>query len=518
MSNELIIEVSSSGEKVALLRDKKLTELHHESTSQNFLVGEIYLGQVKKIKPELNAAFVDVGYEKDAFLHYHDLGPNIRSLIKLTRQAIEGGISEGNLTGFSLEPETLKTGKITDVIKKSQLVLVQVIKEPISSKGPRLSMEISIAGKYFILVPFVNTVSVSSKIDDKEERKRLKTLATSLKHPNYGLICRTAAMQRSAAELHQDLLELYDRWDRAVKKLFKATSRQLILAEAARSQSVIRDLLSIPFNNISVNDKKVYDDLRSYISTVSPQLEKALRLYRGKEPIFEHFGVDRQIRNLFGKTVALQGGAYLVIEHTEALHVIDVNSGGQQNRDRSQDDFALQVNIDAADAIARQLRLRDMGGIIVIDFIDLKSTQARKKLFETLVQAMSEDRAKHTILPMSKFGLIQITRQRVRPETNITTTELCPTCKGTGQADSSFLLADEVENKVQYIVQALKIDKFEIWLHPYLHAYFTRGILSKRFGWWLKYKQWIKLQPKNEYHFGEIHFFDKNEEEIVFNS
>lgn len=517
MSNELIIEVSSAGEKVALLRDKKLVELHHETTSQNFLVGEIYLGQVKKIKPELNAAFVDVGYEKDAFLHYHDLGPNIRSLIKLTRQAMEGGIKQGDLSNFVLEPETLKTGKISDVIKKNQLVLVQVIKEPISSKGPRLSMEIAIAGKYFIMVPFVNTVSVSKKIDDNEERKRLKTLSTSLKHPNYGLICRTAAQGKSAAELHQDLLDLYQRWDTAVKKLFNAQSQQLLLAEVNRSQSVIRDLLSMPISNIAVNDKKLYDDLRSYTATVSPQLEKVIKLFKGKEPIFSHYQVDRQIRGLFGKTVALQGGAYLVIEHTEALHVVDVNSGGRQNKESSQDSYALQVNIEAAEEIARQLRLRDMGGIIVIDFIDLHSSVYRKKLFDTLTLAMSTDRARHTILPMSKFGLIQITRQRVRPETNIITTEQCPMCQGSGQADVSYLLGDEVENRINYIVNSLKISKFEVWMHPYLHAYFTKGLFSLRFKWFLKYKKWIQIKPVTDFHFGQLEFYDQNEDEIVFN-
>jgi ribonuclease G len=517
VSNELIIEVSPAGEKVALLRDKKLVELHHESASQSFLVGELYLGQVKKIKLELNACFVDVGYEKDAFLHYHDLGPNIRSLIKFTRQALEGGIKKGDLSNFEIEPETLKTGKITDVIKKGQLVLVQVIKEPISSKGPRLSMEVTMAGKYFILVPFVNGVSVSKKIDDKEERKRLKNLSTSLKHPNFGLICRTAAQNKSASELHQDLLDLYQRWDQAVAKLYKAETRQLILAEANRSQSVIRDLLSMPITNIAVNDKNLFDDLKSYTATVSPQLEKVIKQYKGKEPIFSHYGIDKQLRSLFGKTVALQGGAYLVIEHTEALHVIDVNSGGRQNKEGGQDEYALQVNLEAAGEIARQLRLRDMGGIIVIDFIDIRNNNNRKKLLDTLTLAMSDDRARHTILPMSKFGLIQITRQRVRPETSIVVTEQCPMCHGSGQADNSYLLADEVENKINYLLTSLKIDKFEIWLHPYLFAYFTKGIFSKRFSWFMKYKKWIKIKEVTDFHYGELAFYDQNEEEIIFN-
>ena len=300
-------------------------------------------------------------------------------------------------------------------------------------------------------------------------------------------------------------------------KLYKAESRQLILAEANRSQSVIRDLLSMPISNIVVNDKKLYDDLRSYSATVSPQLEKVIKQYKGKEPIFSHFGVDKQLRSLFGKTVALQGGAYLVIEHTEALHVIDVNSGGRQNKEGGQDEYALQVNLEAAAEIARQLRLRDMGGIIVIDFIDIRSNTNRKKLLDTLIAAMADDRARHTILPMSKFGLIQITRQRVRPETSIVVTEHCPMCNGSGQADNSYLLADEVENKINYLLTSLKIDKFELWLHPYLYAYFTKGLFSKRFNWFLKYKKWITLKEVKDFHYGEIAFYDQNEEEIIFN-
>ncbi len=517
MSNELIIEVSSTGERVALLKDKKLVELHHEGTSQEFLVGELYLGVVKKIKPELNAAFVDVGYEKDAFLHYHDLGPNIRSQIKLTRMGLQGGTNNGDLSEFVLEPETLKTGKISDVIKKGQQVLVQIIKEPISSKGPRLSMELTLAGKYFILVPFINHVSVSKKIDEKEERKRLKTLVTSLKLPNFGLICRTAGINKSAAELHRDLLDLYQRFNIAISKLKDAKQGALLMSESNRSQSVIRDLLSTSFDNIAVNDKKLYDDLKTYSATVSPQLEKVIRHFRQKENIFTHFGVDKQIRNLFGKTVALPSGAYLVIEHTEALHVIDVNSGGRQNREVSQDQYVLQVNTEAAEEIARQLRLRDMGGIIVIDFIDLKNPAYKRQLSETLYKAMEEDRARHTILPMSKFGLIQITRQRVRPETNIAVTEQCPMCHGTGQADSSMKFADEIENKIDYVFNSLKINNFELWLHPFLYAYFTKGIMSKRMKWFIKYKKWVTLKPVSDFHFGQIEFYDQNEDEIKFN-
>lgn len=513
--NELIIDFNSSGERIALLKDKKLVELHNEQVGSNFSVGDLYIGVVKKFKHELRAAFVDVGYHKDAFLHYHDLGPHIRSLNKLTRAAMQGGFKSGDMSNFKLEPETLKTGRIDDNLKKGHKILVQIAKEPISSKGPRLSTEISIAGKYFIFVPFLNSVSVSKKVEDREERQRLKTLALSLKGENFGLICRTAAQGQSAQELHKDILELKEKWEAVVKNLHQAQPGQLILGEGNRSQMVLRDMLSETFSSIVTNDKDFFDELKLYVQKLSPEMTKVLRLYKGKEPIFTHYGVDKQIKASFGKTVNMPGGAYLVIEHTEALHVIDVNSGSRQRSSDNQDQYALQVNIQSAEEIARQLRLRDMGGIIVIDFIDLRNPGDKKQLSLALKKAMDDDKAKHTILPMSKFGLVQITRQRVRPEMNITTTEECPMCGGSGKIEASILLSDQIETTVEHLLSMSNHKKIELWLHPYLHAYFTQGFPNKQWQWFRRYRKWVKLVADSSYHFAEYHFFDANDEEIV---
>lgn len=513
MANELIIDYSSSGEKIALLHDKKLIELHEENFSESFSAGDLYLGTVKKFKQELNAAFVDVGYHKDAFLHYHDLGPNIRSLNKLTRAAIHGSITSGDLTSFKLEQETVKTGRITDVLKKGQQVLVQILKEPISSKGPRLSTEISIPGKYFILVPFINTITVSKKIEDREERQRLKNLAASLKGPKYGLICRTAAQGKNVQELHKDLINILERWNNAIFNLKGAKGRELVLGEHSRSQMVLRDLLSEKFSNIVTNNKEFYDEMHQYLKTISPEMVKVLKLYKGKENIFNQFGVDKQIKACFGKTVALQGGAYLIIEHTEAMHVIDVNSGSKQRRGDSS--YSLAVNIEAAKEVARQLRLRDMGGIIVIDFIDLRDPKEKRALATALKEAMDSDRAKHTILPMSKFGLIQITRQRVRPEMNIITAEQCPMCKGTGKIEASILLTDEIEHHLDHLMKIVKLPKVELVTHPYVEAYFRKGPWSKFTRWSIKYRRRVRLSTDSTFHYGEYRFYDQNSEEIV---
>ena len=398
MAYELIIDASLDEERLALLKDKKLVELHEEKSDNRFLVGEIYLGRVKKIMPGLNAAFVDIGHKKDAFLHYHDLGPFIKSWIKITKQTQQGGRKNGDLSDFKLEPETLKTGKIGDILKRNQEILVQIAKEPISSKGPRLTTEISIAGKYFILVPFNDSVSMSKKVNDNDERKRLKTLASSLKTPQMGLICRTAAEQKGGQDLHQDILELHEKWEKIFKALPEAKIKDRLVGEDRKSFMIIRDMLSYEFSSITINNKMLYDELKTKLQTVNKDLPKKLKLYTSKEKIFASYGIDKAIKASFGKTVSCAGGSYLIIEHTEAMHTIDVNSGSKQNRSKSQEENALATNIDAALEIATQLRLRDMGGIIVIDFIDLRTPKFKKELYTTLKNAMAEDNAKHTIL------------------------------------------------------------------------------------------------------------------------
>tara|TARA_B110000879_G_scaffold212787_1_gene310929 strand:- start:3051 stop:4613 length:1563 start_codon:yes stop_codon:yes gene_type:complete len=515
MAYEMIIDVGQEGERIALLKDKKLVELHEEkSDNSNFLVGEIYLGKVKKIMPGLNAAFVDVGHEKDAFLHYHDLGPYINSWVKITDETLDGKRTEGDLSSFKLEPETVKTGKISQVLKRNQQILVQIAKEPISSKGPRLTTEISIAGRYFILVPFYDTVNVSKKVSTLEERKRLKNLGNSLKTPKLGLICRTAAEQKGGQDLHQDILELQQKWESIFTKLPNAQPRDRVLGEAQKSFAILRDLLSYDFGAITINQKLLYEEMKAHLSSIDPKLTKVLKHYTGKENIFSQFSIDKQIQSSFGKTVSCSGGSYLIIEHTEALHSIDVNSGSKTARSSNQEENALAANLDAAKEIARQLRLRDMGGIVVIDFIDLRTPNFKKQLFNTLSDAMEDDKAKHTILPMSKFGLIQITRQRVRPEMSIKTSEKCPTCSGTGTITSSVMIIDDIENHLEYLLTVAKHKKVTIVTNPYLAAFMKQGIPSRRMHWFSKYKKWVTIKGDIKQGMLDYSFLDHNNEPI----
>jgi len=452
VNKELIIDSTATEVVIALLEDKRLVEINKEKTNNNYSVGDIYLGKVKKIISGLNAAFIDVGYEKDAFLHYLDLGMQVNSLNKFTKLVQSNKLNQSSIDIFIPEKDIEKTGKISNVLKQGQEILVQIAKEPISSKGPRISSEISFAGRYLVLVPFSDRISVSQKIKNVDERNRLKRLVLSIKPKHFGVIIRTIAQSKMVADLDTDLKDLISKWKICIDDLPKAKAPQKLIGELNRTSAILRDLLNEDFNNIHVNSPSMFDEIRSYIKTIAPEKAEIVKLYKSKTPIFDFFGIERQIKSTFGKVVSLKSGSYLVIEHTEALHVIDVNSGHRLNSENNQEKNALEVNMEAASEIARQLRLRDMGGIIVIDFIDLHEIGNRRALFQKIKDEMRFDRAKHNILPPSKFGLVQITRQRVRPEMNIETVEKCPVCDGSGEIKASITLTDEMENNIRYLL------------------------------------------------------------------
>lgn len=513
MSNELIISATQDGSRIALLRDKTLVEFHNEEEGSKFVVGDIYLGTVKKVVQGLNAAFIELGYDKDAFLHYLDLGPQFGSLAKFTKLVRTKKIF-GKLEKFTLEQDIDKHGKIAQQLTKGQVIPVQIVKEPISTKGPRLSCELSLAGRYLVMVPFSNTVSVSKKITSSEERKRLQRLITSIKPANFGVIIRTVAEGVEVAELDKDLRNLVKMWDDGMSKLADAQSADKLIGELNKTSSILRDLLNESFDNIHVDDKKLYEEVKAYVRNISPDLEGIVKLYTGRVKMFEHYGIEKQIKSAFGQTVSLKGGGYLIIEHTEALHVVDVNSGNKSNREDSQENTAISVNVEAAKEIARQLRLRDMGGIVVVDFIDMRNPEHKRIIYQAMKDAMKDDKAKHTVLPLSKFGIMQITRERVRPQTNISTKELCPTCNGTGKITASILVSDLIEKNLDHLLTKQNEKSLVLALHPYLHAFYTTGFISKRMKWFFKYKSWVNLEKDSSMGMTEFRFLNKEGEEI----
>lgn len=514
MDSEFVVDVNASEISIALLENKRLVELNRESREAQFAVGNIYLGRVKKLMPGLNAAFIDVGFEKDAFLHYLDLGSNFNTLYNFSSQVLSDRKKTQVMQKAKYLPEIDKNGSISEVLKPGQDILVQVAKEPISTKGPRLTAEVSIAGRFLVLIPFNDKVSVSQKITSEEERIRLKQLIQSIKPKGFGVIVRTVAQEKKVAELDNELKILVKRWEEALLKLQQTKGVSLILEEIGRTVGIIRDLFSTNFNNIHVNNQEIFTEVKDYVELIAPDKKDIVKLYKDDTPIFDHFGITKQIKSSFGKTVSFKSGAYLIIEHTEALHVIDVNSGNRSKNAAGQEVNALEVNLSAVDEIARQLRLRDMGGIIVIDFIDMHENENRQKVFDKMRDVMSTDRAKHNILPLSKFGLMQMTRQRVRPETDINIEEKCPTCLGSGKMQPSILFVDQIEEKIDLLVNSLKIKKFVLHLHPYVDAFISKGAISQKSKWKFKYSLNSKIIASQDIGFLQYKFFDTKGNEI----
>ena len=516
MSSELVVDVQPKEVSIALLEDKRLVELQKEPHNISYAVGNIYLGRVKKLMPGLNAAFVDVGYEKDAFLHYLDLGPYFTTSAVYTKTQRGEGKKNIPLSKFTMQKPLDKESSITDALSVGQEILVQITKEPISTKGPRLTAEISFAGRFLVLIPFADKVSVSQKIKSSEERARLRQLIQSIKPKNFGVIVRTVAEGKRVAELNNEMKSLVKSWEESLEYARrKEKAPAIIYEETSRAVGMLRDIFSPSFENIYVNDRAAYQQIHNYVSIIAPELQGIVKLYEGELPIFDNFGLTKQVKSSFGKTVSFKSGAYIIIEHTEALHVIDVNSGNRSKNATNQESNAIEVNLNAAEEIARQLRLRDMGGIIVIDFIDMNEAENRQRLYDRMRELMATDRARHNILPLTKFGLMQITRQRVRPALDITTSEECPTCHGKGSIQPSMLFTDRLEDKIAYMVLQLKKNDFKLHLHPYVAAYIDKGgLFSLKWQWKRKYSFRFKIIPDQSLALLEYRFFDKDRNEI----
>lgn len=515
MTSEVIIDVQQKDISIALLEDKNLVEYQNEKREMSFAVGNIYLGKVKKLMPGLNACFVNVGSERDAFLHYLDLGTQYSSYEKYLKQVQSDRRKLFPLAKATRLPDLPKDGSVQNTLKPGQEILVQVVKEPISTKGPRLTCELSFAGRYMVLMPFQDKVSVSTKIKKGEERTRLKHLIQSIKPKNIGVIVRTSAEGKKVAELDAEMKILLKRWEDAITKAQKATSSpQLIHEETGRSVGLLRDLFDPTFDGIYINDQTVFQQIKDYVTLIAPEKQDIVKLYTGNVPIFDNFNVTKQIKSSFGKTVNYKRGAYLIIQHTEAMHVVDVNSGNRTRAENGQEANALEVNLGAADELARQLRLRDMGGIIVVDFIDMNLAEDRQLLYERMCKNMQKDRARHNILPLSKFGLMQITRQRVRPAMDVNVEETCPTCFGTGKIRSSILFTDQLESKIDRLVNKIGVRNFSLHVHPYVAAYINQGFISLKRRWQMKYGLGLSIVPSQKLAFLQYEFYDKNRQFI----
>lgn len=515
MRSELVVDVQPADISIALLEDGRLMSLQKEARNIKFAVGGIYYGRVKKLMPGLNAAFVDIGSEKDAFLHYLDLGSQFSSFNAFVQGALAEPHKVPQLSKFKLKSDISKQGAISDTLTVGQQIVVQVAKEPISTKGPRLTAELTFTGRFMVLIPFSNKISISQKIKSTEEKMRLRQLIESIKPKNFGVIVRTSAENKRVAELNNEMSTLVRCWEEAIAKLQKSTPPALLHEEDSRAVGIIRDVFSPSFENIFVNDAEIYSQIYNYVSLIAPERKEAVKLYAKDEPIFDFYNITKQIKSSFGKAVSFKSGAYIIIEHTEALHVIDVNSGNRNKNADNQEENALDVNLRAADEIARQLRLRDMGGIIVIDFIDMSTSEHRQKLYDHMREVMANDRARHNILPLSKFGLMQITRQRVRAALDIETLESCPSCYGKGLVQPSILFTDRLREKIDYLVNTLGIQDFILYVHPYVYAYIKQGFFKSIYRKWRsEFGRNFKVVDNQALAFLEYKFLDKDRKEI----
>ena len=508
VNKELVIHVSDNTIHIALLEDKLLMEYHKVEREGGFCVGDIYLGKVRKTMAGLNASFVNIGHAKDAFLHRLDLGVPFKSMDKLI-SALSKKKKCSPFTQIKQSEPHPTSAKITEILSAGDVVLTQVSKEAISTKGPRLTCEISITGRHVVLLPFGNKISFSQKIKSNEERKRLKRHVIEVLPHNFGVIVRTAAKGVDGSDVENDIISLISKWDDILERVKNSAAPSLILSEDNRINTMLRDILNDQFSNVFVDDKSIFEEIKKYINNISPDQEKIVKLYKGSVSIFDNFDITRQIKGQFGKLIPFKRKAYMIIEHTEALHVIDINSGTRINNTSSQEEASLEVNLNAIDHIARQLRLRDMGGIIVIDFIDMHKKENRETLLKAMKEAMNSDRAKHTILPLTRFGLMQITRQRVRPETKINILETCPSCNGTGEITPSILFDTQIEARIKCITEEQECKNLIIKVHPYLAAYINKGLFSQAVKWMFKFKCYLKVVPDEAVGYVDARYYDK---------
>ncbi|MBQ7448652.1 MAG: Rne/Rng family ribonuclease [Paludibacteraceae bacterium] len=497
MKSELIVDVRPTEIETAILEDGRLAEAGKEKREQTFSVGNIYLGTVKKVMPSLNAVFVDIGHEKDAFLHYLDLGISFLRMKAFLQAALGGKISSQQMDAILDLPDLPKEGQIQELLQVGDKVLVEIAKEAINTKGPRLTAEISLAGRNMVLMPITMKVMVSNKIKAEGERSRLRQLVQSIKSREYGVIVRTLAEGKRVAELDKELKLLISRWEAVVETISSKPEPPVLLSEEiGRTIGIIRDLFTPEFEAIVVNDEQVYKEIVSYIRLIAPDSEKIIHLYRGEQPIFDYFDVSRQLKVGFGRTVGFKNGGYLVMERTEALFSIDVNSGSKKLGEDPEEN-AFQFNMLAADEIVHQLRLRDIGGIIIVDFIDMDSAEHQNALYEHVRELMKNDRAKHNILKLSKFCLMQITRQRVRPAVEIVVQEECPVCHGKGKIQPSLFFVETLEEKIGEYKQQYGSAVKRLYVHPFVYAYLAQGWLGSQ-KWKWRWRYGIKVLPNQQ--------------------
>ena len=537
MKKEIIINATANEVRIAITEDEQLAELYVETPEKERNVGDIYLGKVARIMPGIRAAFVDIGHKQDAFLHFSDIGSSFSEYSALLGEEDsdvdtdedaedeatpvaqeQSGYPTQQTSSRAPEPRRDQrerrsdssggrdNGKSTQIpnITQGQDILVQITKEPVGKKGVRVTSEVSLPGRFLVLLPFDGKIGVSKKISNFKEKRRLRRVVRSILPEKFGVIIRTVAQEQDEDALKQDLESLIATW-REIEQGIKAESAPALLyKDLATTSSVIRDLFTDGVVRVITDSKKLYREIRAYVKLVSPQLLDKVEQYKDREPIFDNYGIEKEIATALSRKVWMKSGGYIIIEQTEAMVVIDVNSGRYAAK-REQEQNSLRTNLEASREVARQLKLRDIGGIIVIDFIDLEDDVNKKKVYDELRKEFRKDRARITVLPMTEFGLVQITRQRIRQSILHSFSEPCPVCGGGGLVQSKSSIVNQIERWIKRFKSESRELRIVLRVHPSIAAYLREGRIRRLTKLMMKFFVYIKLEEDPKLPVGEFH-------------
>ncbi len=505
MKNQIIIHSSGNQNRIALIEKGELAQIFIESEENQRTVGNIYVAKVHKVMSGIRAAFIDMGTPKDAFLHFSDAGDHLDEYIRMLngKNSIPAQYNNtiANKNDLTNTQKQQLAGKI---LKNGQKILVQIVKEPIGSKGPRVSTDITIAGRFLVLIPMGDYIAVSKRISNYKERRRLKGILTKMLPDGFGVIVRTVAQKQDAQAIEDDLRTVLRKWESLVDRVDTAKPPSLLYKDLDMTESIIRDLFAKNFDRVLIDDPKMYRQIKGYVGHIAPHMVPHVELYKRKEHIFDFMKISEDVNSIFSPRVSLKMGGYLIFEQTEAMYVVDVNSGPYAAKEK-QEDNSLKTNLEAAREIAKQLRLRDIGGIIVVDFIDLKDEKNRKKIYDELKKEFRKDPAKTNVIGMSDFGLIQITRQRIRPSVVNSVSKVCPMCGGSGTVVSQNTILTDIESWISKFKHNTSYRALDLYVNPYLKSYLTKGLISRRWKWITRYGIKISIIADENTSLNEFH-------------
>jgi len=508
MIKEIIINSSTTQTRVAITEDGNLVDFFVDYPENRRMVGDIYLGKVARVLPGIKAAFIDIGMKHDAFLHFSDIGARTQQFQDMLGEDSDVDEDEDDDLASKEAPKEVPVYNVIPKLHKGQEILIQITKEPVNNKGVRVTSSVSLPGRFCVLLPFDNKVGVSKKISEYRERRRLRQIARGILPRNFGLIIRTVARNQDEELLKDDLQNLVNTWQQIQTTIKSETPPSLIYQDLNTTSSVIRDLFTPDISKVFIDSRKLFKQIKNYVEVTQPGLAEKIEAFKSSNSIFDAFKIEEQVKTLMGRRVSLPSGGYLIIEHTEAMVVIDVNSG-RYAKSKEQELNSLKTDLEAAREICRQLRLRDIGGIIVIDFIDLEDEKNRKKIYDELRKEFRKDRAKVSVLPMSDFGLVQITRQRIRQNIMQAMKEVCPYCLGTGLLTKHSHLVYDLEEWIKKFKVKSKERSIIVKCHPTLAAKLKVGKIKALFKFRFKYGIRLRIEADESIPIGQVKYFSK---------